>query len=75
MTPEQATPEICGILRSQIGHDFSGHYQDLHAPRAAPYAWSTQLNTLDAYVERLKREPDEVGALFGETSASPQGSP
>jgi two-component system, chemotaxis family, CheB/CheR fusion protein len=63
VTPEQAMPEICGILRSQIGHDFSGYKTKTFMRRVQRHMHVTQLNTVDAYVERLKREPGEVGAL------------
>jgi two-component system CheB/CheR fusion protein len=60
----QALPEICGILRNQIGHDFSGYKTKTFARRVQRRMQVTQLDTIEAYVERLRQEPTEVGALF-----------
>jgi two-component system CheB/CheR fusion protein len=57
-------PEIYGILRNQIGHDFSGYKTKTFMRRVRRRMQVTQLNTIEAYVERLRQEPSEVGALF-----------
>jgi two-component system, chemotaxis family, CheB/CheR fusion protein len=64
VTPEQPMPEICDILRSQVGHDFSGYKPNTFMRRVQRRMHVTQLDTVDAYVERLRQEPHEVGALF-----------
>jgi len=60
----RALPEIYGILRTQIGHDFSGYKTKTFVRRVQRRMQVTQLGTIDAYVERLRQEPAEVGALF-----------
>lgn len=57
-------PEIYGILRNQIGHDFSGYKTKTFIRRVLRRMHVTQLNTIEAYVERLRQEPQEVAALF-----------
>ena len=63
-TISQALPEIYGILRNQIGHDFSGYKTKTFIRRVQRRMQVTQLTTIDAYVELLRQEPPEVGALF-----------
>ncbi|MFB6452805.1 CheR family methyltransferase [Bradyrhizobium tunisiense] len=60
----QSLPEIYAILRNQIGHDFSGYKTKTFIRRVQRRIQVTQLATIDAYVERLRQEPPEVGALF-----------
>ncbi len=60
----QSLPEIYAILRNQIGHDFSGYKTRTFIRRVQRRMQVTQLATIDAYVERLRQEPPEVGALF-----------
>jgi two-component system, chemotaxis family, CheB/CheR fusion protein len=60
----QALPEIYGILRNQIGHDFSGYKTKTFVRRVQRRMQVNQLTTIDAYVELLRQEPPEVGALF-----------
>lgn len=57
-------PEIYGILRNQIGHDFSGYKTKTFVRRVLRRMQVTQLSTIEAYLERLRQEPQEVGALF-----------
>jgi two-component system CheB/CheR fusion protein len=57
-------PEIYTILRSQIGHDFSGYKKKTFIRRVQRRMQVTQLTTVDGYIERLRQEPQEVGALF-----------
>ncbi len=64
LTISQALPEIYGILRNQIGHDFSGYKTKTFIRRVQRRMQVTQLTTIEAYVERLRQEPPEVGALF-----------
>ena len=59
-----ARQEICAILRNQIGHDFSGYKQKTFLRRVQRRMQVTQLGTQDAYVQKLKEDPKEVGALF-----------
>jgi two-component system, chemotaxis family, CheB/CheR fusion protein len=60
----QSLPEIYAILRNQIGHDFSGYKIKTFIRRIQRRMQVTQLATIEAYVERLRQEPTEVGALF-----------
>ena len=63
-TVDQAVPEIYDVLRNQIGHDFSGYKTKTFMRRVQRRMQVTQLTKLDGYVERLRREPQEVNALF-----------
>jgi two-component system CheB/CheR fusion protein len=63
-TIDQAMPEIYGILRNQIGHDFSGYKTKTFMRRVQRRMQVTQLLTMDGYIERLRRDPQEVSALF-----------
>ena len=57
-------PEIYRLLRSQIGHDFSGYKTRTFNRRVQRRMQVTGLDTLEGYVERLRQEPAEVSALF-----------
>jgi two-component system CheB/CheR fusion protein len=57
-------PEIYGILRNQIGHDFSGYKSKTFMRRVLRRMHVTQHATIEGYVERLRQEPQEVSALF-----------
>lgn len=59
-----ARQEICAVLRNQIGHDFSGYKSKTFFRRVQRRMQVTQLGSQDAYVQRLKEDPKEVGALF-----------
>ena len=63
-TVEQAMPEIYGILRNQIGHDFSGYKVRTFLRRVQRRMQMTQLLEMNAYIERLRQDPQEVSALF-----------
>jgi two-component system, chemotaxis family, CheB/CheR fusion protein len=60
----EAMPEIYGLLRNQIGHDFSGYKTKTFLRRVVRRMQVTQHTTIDGYVERLRQEPQEVNALF-----------
>ena len=60
----EGAAEIYAILRNQIGHDFSGYKTKTFLRRVQRRMQVTQLDTIEAYVERLRQEPHEVDALF-----------
>ena len=60
----QARKEIYGLLRTQIGHDFSGYKTRTFTRRVQRRMQVTGLETMEGYVERLRQEPAEVAALF-----------
>lgn len=57
-------PEIYSLLRNQVGHDFSGYKAKTFMRRLQRRMQVTQTSTIDGYVERLRQEPQEIGALF-----------
>ena len=59
-----ARDEIYAILRNQIGHDFSGYKEKTFLRRVHRRMQVNRLEALDSYVELLRRQPQEVGALF-----------
>ena len=61
---EQVWPDIYAILRNQIGHDFSGYKTKTFLRRVQRRMQVCQLATMQAYVERLKQDRQEVSALF-----------
>ncbi|HEX3881084.1 MAG TPA: CheR family methyltransferase [Stellaceae bacterium] len=61
---DQVVPEIYAILRSRIGHDFSGYKTRTFMRRLQRRMQVNQLDTLEGYAERLRQEPQEVSALF-----------
>lgn len=63
-TIDQVRPEIYGILRNQIGHDFSGYKTKTFLRRMQRRMQALHLATVDGYVERLRQDPGEVGAFF-----------
>ena len=63
-TVDQAMPEIYGVLRNQVGHDFSGYKTRTFVRRVERRMQVTQSHTIEGYVERLRQEPQEVSALF-----------
>ena len=56
--------EICAILRSQLGHDFSGYRAKTFLRRVARRMQVVDVDRLSSYVERLKEDHDEVSQLF-----------
>ncbi len=56
--------EIYSILRSQTGHDFSGYKTKTFLRRVRRRMQLGQILSLEAYVERLRKDPDETMALF-----------
>jgi two-component system CheB/CheR fusion protein len=60
----EAIPEIYGLLRNRIGHDFSAYKVNTFKRRVIRRMQVTQHATIQGYLERLKQEPQEVNALF-----------
>ena len=56
--------EIYGLLRAQMGHDFSGYKVKTFVRRVQRRMQVNQLGTLETYLEALRRDPKEVSALF-----------
>lgn len=56
--------DICAILRDQVGHDFSGYKERTFLRRVQRRMQVLQLGEIEAYVERLRQDPDEVMLLF-----------
>jgi two-component system CheB/CheR fusion protein len=59
-----ARTEIYAILRNQVGHDFSGYKTRTFMRRVHRRMQVMQFATIDAYIEHLRQNPPEVGALF-----------
>ncbi|WP_245159318.1 CheR family methyltransferase [Brevundimonas intermedia] len=55
---------IYALLRDQIGHDFEGYKPLTFMRRVQRRMQVVQLTTLEAYIERLRHDPNEVSALF-----------
>jgi len=61
---DKARLEICAILSSHTGHDFSGYKTKTFFRRVRRRMQVHQLTSIGAYVEHLGQEGDEVIALF-----------
>ena len=64
--PDLATarPAICAIVQKQIGHDFTGYKDRTFLRRVRRRLQVLQLDTADAYLDRLRQDPEEVVRLF-----------
>ncbi len=60
----QALTEIYGLLRAQMGHDFSGYKTKTFLRRVQRRMQVTRTETIGTYVECLRQDPKEVSALF-----------
>jgi two-component system, chemotaxis family, CheB/CheR fusion protein len=59
-----ALPRVHSVLRARTGHDF-GEYKDSTFQRRVHRRMQViQMTNLEDYVERLQKDPDELGALF-----------
>jgi len=63
-SPEDQRLEICAILRSQLGHDFSGYRDQTFLRRVQRRMQVVDAASLDAYIGLLRRDHDEVALLF-----------
>ena len=59
-----ARNEICALLRNRLGHDFSGYKEKTFLRRVQRRMHVNHIATPEAYVERLRQDIKEVGALF-----------
>src|SRR5260221_7075072 len=59
-----ATRSVHAVLRTRLGHDFSQYKDKTFGRRVQRRMQVLQLTNIDAYVERLQKEPDEVTRLF-----------
>ncbi|MGC2778910.1 MAG: CheR family methyltransferase [Bradyrhizobium sp.] len=60
----KALPEVYSLLRNQLGHDFSGYKPKTFMRRVLRRMQVNQLVTIEAYIEKLRQEAQEVSALF-----------
>ena len=63
-TLDDARAEICAILRNQVGHDFAAYKPRGFMRRVQRRMHVNHTATLGAYLEQLRQDPQEVGALF-----------
>ena len=61
---ENARQEICGILRTQVGHDFAGYKAKTFIRRVQRRMQMVQAATIAGYLEHLRQDSKEVGTLF-----------
>jgi two-component system CheB/CheR fusion protein len=62
--PADALSRIYRLLRNRTGHDFSQYRERTFQRRIQRRMQVAQTEKLEDYVERLEKEPDEIGALF-----------
>ena len=63
---EGALRKIFILLRAQTGHDFSMYKINTIQRRIKRRMVVHQIDTMEAYVQYLQREPDELAALFAD---------
>lgn len=61
---KSAQREIADLLRSHSGHNFSGYKGKTFLRRIARRMQVVHDKTVEAYIERLRQEPEEVMTLF-----------
>jgi two-component system CheB/CheR fusion protein len=61
---DEARREICAILRTRVGHDFTGYKPKSFLRRVQRRMQVARLDAVEAYLERLRQDPQEVAALF-----------
>jgi two-component system CheB/CheR fusion protein len=61
---EAARQEICGILRTQVGHDFAGYKTKTFIRRVQRRMQMVQTDTVSAYLEFLRQDAKEANMLF-----------
>jgi len=59
-----AREAICGVLRDRLGHDFASYKEATFLRRVGRRMHVLQEWTLEGYIERLSKEPDEPALLF-----------
>ena len=59
-----ATGKIYEILHGRVGHDFSEYRDKTFGRRLQRRMQVLQVTNIDAYVDRLQRDPDEAPRLF-----------
>ena len=59
-------PEVTALLRAGVKHDFNGYKESTLIRRLQRRMQVLQFDTIDAYIERMTGDPDEVKALFRE---------
>jgi two-component system, chemotaxis family, CheB/CheR fusion protein len=62
--PSDALSNIYTLLRRRTGHDFSAYKDTTFHRRVQRRMQVLQTASLEDYVERLRKEPEEVSALF-----------
>jgi two-component system CheB/CheR fusion protein len=62
--PGEALAEVYSVLRSRTGHDFSEYKDRTFQRRVQRRMQVVQTAKLEDYVERLRRDPEQVHALF-----------
>ena len=61
---DAARLKICAILKAQLGHDFSGYRDKTFLRRVQRRMQVVNVDSLDAYTNRLQADPAEVVLLF-----------
>ena len=56
--------QICTLLRTQLGHDFSDYKDKTLIRRIQRRMQVLQIESVPAYIERLRKEPEQLELLF-----------
>ncbi|MHA7874218.1 chemotaxis protein CheB [Roseivivax sp.] len=65
-TVEQSISDICAVVRSYVGHDFSGYKQSTLVRRVQRRIQVLDLGDASEYLEHIRAEPEECEILFRE---------
>src|SRR5262252_5101096 len=55
---------ICALLRARLGHDFSQYKENTLVRRIQRRMQVLQIDNVPEYIDRLRREPDQLDLLF-----------
>jgi two-component system, chemotaxis family, CheB/CheR fusion protein len=55
---------ICALLRARLGHDFSQYKESSLVRRTQRRMQVLQIDSVPEYIDRLRREPDQLDLLF-----------
>jgi two-component system CheB/CheR fusion protein len=64
LTNTELLAQLCNLLRSRTGHDFKDYKDKTFFRRVQRRMQVLQLESIPAFIERLRREPREIDLLF-----------
>jgi two-component system CheB/CheR fusion protein len=66
LSPREVQNQVSDLLRTHIGHDFSGYKERTFIRRLQRRMQIGQIKSVDGYLDRLRQDPDEARLLFND---------